>query len=209
MGLVIAPDIFGLRPLFDEMVQRLADQWSMTVCAVDPFPGRTLSDDIEPRFAAVAQLDDDSNLRDLVEAADACGHETAGLMGYCMGGMYCHKASRSDRFARIASFYGMIRLPDAWRGPNHGEPLDYLLAGHADRVLAIIGDVDPYTPPADVEALADTGVIVVRYVDADHAFAHDSSRSTHRADDAADAYARAFDWLHSGLDPAAPIPELP
>ena len=186
MGLVIAPDIFGLRPLFDEMVQRLADQWSMTVCAVDPFPGRTLSDDIEPRFAAVAQLDDDSNLRDLVEAADACGHETAGLMGYCMGGMYCHKASRSDRFARIASFYGMIRLPDAWRGPNHGEPLDYLLAGHADRVLAIIGDVDP-----------------------DHAFAHDSSRSTHRADDAADAYARAFDWLHSGLDPAAPIPELP
>ena len=60
--------------------------------------------------------------------------------GFCMGGMYCFKAARSDRFAKIASFYGMIRLPEAWKGPAQGEPLDHLAAGHPGRVLAIIGE---------------------------------------------------------------------
>ena len=40
MGLVIAPDIFGVRPLFDDMVDRLATDWKMAVCAVEPFPGQ-------------------------------------------------------------------------------------------------------------------------------------------------------------------------
>jgi hypothetical protein len=69
-------------------------------------------------------LDDDDHLRDLVEAADATGCDRVGLIGFCMGGMYCFKAARSDRFDRIASFYGMIRLPEAWKGPGQGEPLD-------------------------------------------------------------------------------------
>jgi hypothetical protein len=140
MGLVITPDIFGLRPLFDDMVSRLASVWSMTVCAVEPFPGLDLGDEVEARFAAVPSLDDDVHLRDLVEAADATGCDTVGLLGFCMGGMYCFKAARSDRFSKIASFYGMIRLPEAWKGPGQGEPLDHLGAGHTERVLAIIGD---------------------------------------------------------------------
>jgi len=109
--------------------------------------------------------------------------------------MYCHKASRSDAFARIVSFYGMIRVPEAWRSPTQGEPLDILASGHADRVLAIIGDLDHYTPAADVAALAATRVRVVRYPDAEHGFAHDASRPSHRADDAADAFDLAEEWL--------------
>ena len=123
MGLVITPDIFGLRPLFDDMVARLSSVWSMTTIAVEPFPGLDLGDDVEPRFAAVPTLDDDAHLRDLELAADATGCERVGLLGFCMGGMYCFKAARSDRFAKIASFYGMIRLPEAWVGPGQGEPL--------------------------------------------------------------------------------------
>jgi dienelactone hydrolase len=197
MGLVIAPDIFGLRPLYDDMVQRLADEWRMTVVAVEPFPGRALGAEVEPRFAEVRSLDDDDHLRDLLEGADACHAEKVGLLGYCMGGMYCHKAARSDRFQRIVSFYGMIRLPEAWRGAGQREPLDYLLRGHASRVLAIIGDLDHYTPPDDVEALAETGAVIVRYPEAEHGFAHDASRPAHRPADAADAYARAHAWLTS------------
>jgi dienelactone hydrolase len=117
MGLVIAPDIFGLRPLFDDMATRLASIWSMTVCAVEPFPGLDLGEDVEPRFAAVPNLDDEVHLRDLSEAAEATECERVGLLGFCMGGMYCFKAARSDRFVKIASFYGMIHLPmDGW-GP--------------------------------------------------------------------------------------------
>ena len=195
VGLVIAPDIFGLRPLYDDMVRRLADEWQMTVCAVEPFPGLDLPPDIEPRFASVGSIDDDVHLRDLHEAAAATGCDTVNLLGYCLGGMYCHKASRSNRFRRIVSFYGMIRVPDAWRSTTQGEPLTYLAAGHADRALAIVGGRDQYTPNADVEALQATGVTVVRYPDAEHGFAHDPLRPAHRADDAADAYRRAKAWL--------------
>ena len=197
MGLVITPDIYGLRPLFDDMVARLSLEWSMTVCAVEPFPGPALGDEVEPRFAAVPTLDDDAHLRDLVEAADATRCDTVGLMGFCMGGMYCFKAARSDRFAKIVAFYGMITLPDAWAGDGHGEPLEILAAGHADRVLAIIGDLDEYTPPQDVEALEATSATVVRYPDAEHGFAHAPERPSHRAADAADAFARARSWLTS------------
>ena len=195
MGLVITPDIFGLRPLFDDMVGRLSSVWSMNVCAVEPFPGLDLGDDVEPRFAAVPNLDDENHLRDLLEAADATECDRVGLIGFCMGGMYCFKAARSDRFAKIASFYGMIRLPEAWKGPAQSEPLDHLAAGHADRVLAIIGERDTYTPPDDVAALEAAGVNVARYPDAEHGFAHAPERPAHRPADAADAFQRAHTWL--------------
>jgi dienelactone hydrolase len=195
VGVVIAPDIFGLRPLYDDMVERFARNWGIPAVAVEPFPGRGLGDDVGERMAAVSAIDDEAHLADLVAAADECGFERAMLIGFCMGGMYCFKAARSERFERIASFYGMIRLPAGWYGPGQVEPLEHLVAGHPERVLAVIGDLDPYTPLDDVVALAATGVHVVRYPEAEHGFAHDSNRPAHRPDDAADAFARAHDWL--------------
>ena len=197
MGLVIAPDIFGLRPLYDDLVGRLASQWSMAVIAVEPFPGRNLPQDVEPRMAAVGELDDDRHLTDLEAAADATGMDYAGVLGFCMGGMYTLKAARSERFARLVAFYGMIRVPENWRSPSQGEPLELLVGGHPERVLAIIGERDVYTPPDDVEALEKAGVTVVRYPDAEHGFAHDVNRPAHRPHDAADAFARAREWLTS------------
>ncbi len=197
-GLVIAPDIFGLRPLYDEMVARLAREWGVAVAAVEPFPGRTLGPEIEPRVAQVPTLDDDAHLRDLEEAAAHLGTPRVGLMGFCMGGMYCFKSVRSARFDRIASFYGMIRVPEAWRAAGQREPLGYLgetEGTNADRVLAILGGRDRYTPPDDVRSLRLTGTTVVLYEEADHAFAHDPARPVHRAEDAADAFTRARDWL--------------
>jgi carboxymethylenebutenolidase len=202
-GLVVAPDIFGLRPLYSDLITRLANEWNMAVCAVEPFPGRDLGPDVEPRFAAVPTLDDERHLADLHAAADVLrtgtpdnpGVDGAGLIGFCMGGMYCHKAAISDVFGRIVSFYGMIHLPEAWQSPTQREPLDCLRGGHADRVLAIIGEHDHYTPADAVEELAATGVSVVRYPEAEHGFAHDAARPAHRPADAADAFRRAHDWL--------------
>lgn len=203
IGLVITPDIFGLRPLFDDLAGRLADEWQMAVCAVEPFPGTDLGPDVEARFAAVPGLDDDAQLADLLAGADALADAAGvadlqvGLLGFCMGGMYCLKAARSDRFARIVAFYGMIRVPESWQSPGQGEPLEHLATGHPERVLAIIGGRDHYTPPADVDALSNAGVTVVEYPEAEHGFAHDASRPSHRAADATDAFARAHDWLTS------------
>jgi carboxymethylenebutenolidase len=117
------------------------------------------------------------------------------MIGFCMGGMYCFKAAAMKRFSRIASFYGMIRLPEAWRGDGQGEPLSLLGDGDAGSVLAIIGNRDTWTPDPDVAALRATGAQVVEYGEAEHGFAHDSSRPAHRVDDAADAFRRAREWL--------------
>ena len=199
-GIVSIPGIFGLRPLYDDMAEHFATDWGTSTIAVEPFPGFDFDDaELEPRFAAVPRLDDTLLIRDLELAADVTGCDRVGLIGFCMGGMYCFKAASSDRFHRIASFYGMIRLPDDWRSDGHAEPLDLLDAGHADRVLAIIGDRDHYTPPDDVAALGAAGVRVVRYPEAEHGFAHAPERPSHRPDDAADAFGLARDWLREAL----------
>ncbi|MGA1034130.1 MAG: dienelactone hydrolase family protein [Ilumatobacteraceae bacterium] len=196
-GLVVAPDIFGLRPLFDDLVARFAAEWGMTTVAVEPFPTESMGPEIEPRFEAVARLDDARVIGDLVAAAVATGCEEVGLIGFCLGGMHCFKAADAGRFDRIASFYGMIRLPEAWNGPGQSEPLPHV-AANPSPLLAVIGDLDPYTPSDAVAELQATGAQVIRYADAEHGFAHDSSRPAHRADDAADAFARSKAWL-SGL----------
>jgi carboxymethylenebutenolidase len=181
--------------LFDDMVERLSREWQMSVIAVEPFPGQTLSEEIADRFAVAAHLDDELHLRDLTEAADYLGTSRVGLMGFCIGGMYCFKAGRSSRFDRIASFYGMIHVPEAWAGPGQGDPINQLRAGHPDRVLALIGTQDPYTPPDHVNELRAVGVSVREYPEAVHAFAHDPARPVHRPDDAADAFSATRNWL--------------
>ncbi len=193
-GLVIAPDIGGLRPLFADMCQRLADARGWAVCAPEPWPGREhLS--IDERLAAVGTLVDDEVLGDIVAAADELGVEPVGMIGFCMGGMYTLKAAATGRFDRVAAFYGMIRLPKDWRSPTQREPLDAVRADGACPVLAIIGTDDPYTPPADVDALEEAGADVIRYAGADHGFVHDPDRPNHRADYASDAWRRVLTWL--------------
>ena len=194
MGLVLIPDIMGLRPLFDEHCARLARENGWRVCAFEMFAGREhLSRD--ERMTAARDNDDDRILGDALEAAAATGCERVGLIGFCMGGMYALKSVKTKRFARVVPFYGMIRVPADWRGPDQGEPLDALAQGDATTVLAIVGTADPFTPPDDIEALQATGATVVRYEGADHAFVHDPERPAHRPADAADAWRRAIDWL--------------
>lgn len=194
-GLVVIPDIMGLRPLFDDLVARLAEENGWVVAAAEPFPGRE-SMSLEERFGAIPGLRDKEFLGDLVAAADRTGAERVVLLGFCMGGMYAFKAAATGRFAAVASFYGMIRVPEGWKGPDLAEPLDELRRPGTAPVLAILGGRDPYTPAPDVEALGQMeGVECVVYPEADHGFVHDPSRPSHRAADAADAWSRVLAHL--------------
>lgn len=193
-GLVLIPDIGGLRPLFDEHAQRLADDHGWAVVAVEPWPGREhLS--LEERLASVATIDDAALLADLAAAADALGVDPVGVTGFCMGGMFTLKAAGTGRFHRAVAFYGMLRVPEHWQGDGTIEPLDAVAAPTACPAMAIVGTVDQWTPPDDVAAAEAAGVTVVRYDGADHGFVHDPTRPAHRAADAADAWSRAVAFL--------------
>ena len=193
-GLVLIPDLMGLRPLFDDHVARLAAEQGWTVCAPQVFAGR---EDLaaEERMAAVCELVDEQVMADILAAADATECETVVVAGFCMGGMYTIKAAATGRFQRAAAFYGMIRLPEHWKGPGQGEPLELLAEGDPCPLLAIIGAEDPFTPADDVAALEATGAVIVSYEGADHGFVHDPVRPAHRAADAADAWARVVEFL--------------
>ncbi len=196
LGLVIAPDIFGLRPLFEDMCVRLSNENGWAVCAVEPFPGRELGD-VDERFAAVRNLDDVRVLGDLVAAGTETGCTNVALMGFCMGGMYALKAAGLAHFRRVVAFYGMIRIPEMWKSVGVSEPLDKLSNPLASPTLAIIGEKDPYTPAEDIAALEQTRATVIRYPDAEHGFVHDPDRPSHRAEDAADAWQKAIAFLTS------------
>lgn len=198
-GLVVVPDIGGLRPLFDDHVARLSAENGWAVIAVEPFPGRTFPEgDMEARFQVMPEMDDGRLLGDLVDAAQLLATERVGCIGFCMGGMYALKAAGTGAFDRICAFYGMITVPEHWRGPGQGEPLEHLRHTPANtKVMAVIGGEDTFTPEADVAALRAAGVDIAFYPDAVHGFVHDPSRPAHRPDDAADAWERAKQFLTS------------
>ena len=215
-GLVVIPDIWGLRPLFEDMCTELSLRTGWSVISFEPFPGQTLAgadspDGFAERSAALGALADTDLLADAVAAADAVvaveesvartggdGPPSVGLIGFCMGGMYAYKAAATGRFDRIVGFYGMIHVPDGWAGAGQAQPLDAVRNRGRTEVMGICGTIDPYTPPDAIDELEAAGATVVRYDGADHGFVHDPARPTHRAEDAADAWDRALGFLREG-----------
>jgi len=203
-GVVLHPDVGGLRPLFEDMARRIATH-GIAVCAVEPFASIPASErsTIEQRFARVADLDDRQQLEMLSDAADLLvvedGVSRVCVLGFCMGGHYAFKAAASDRFDAAVAFYGMLRTPDDWHGPGHTiEPLT--VAAHMCPTLAIFGSIDKWTPSADIDALrsawqgrSDCEIVMIE--GADHGFVHDPERDVHRAEDAAACWAKAIDWM--------------
>jgi carboxymethylenebutenolidase len=203
-GVVLHPDLGGLRPLFSDMARRLATH-GFAVCSFEQFATRPESElgSIESRIWQVKELDDAQQLEIFSSAADLLVIEDnvtrVSALGFCMGGHYVFKAAASDRFDAAVAFYGMLRTPDDWRGPGHTiEPLD--VAAHMCPTLAIFGSIDQWTPAADIDALraawqgrSDCEIVMVE--GADHAFVHDPERDVHRAEDAAACWARAIDWM--------------
>lgn len=207
-GVVLHPDIMGVRPLFEDLCRRLATHGVAVVCP-EPF-ARAPEDvraarDPQVRMAHVPRLVDELQLGDLEVAADHLViHDDVAriaVMGFCLGGMYALKAAAGGRFDRAVVFYGMIRVPEAWRGPALREPLE--TAGEVCSTLAIFGGDDPFTPPADIEALREAWAgrpdcEIVVYPEAEHGFVHAPERPAHRPDDAADAWRRVLAFLEAG-----------
>jgi carboxymethylenebutenolidase len=204
-GIVVHPDIMGIRPLFDDLCRRLATH-GFAACSPEPFARAPedvqTAETPDARMAYVSELDDRLQLGDLSTAAEYLSeHESIDdvfVLGFCMGGMQALKAAATGVFARAVAFYGMIRLPDQWRGPKLREPL--ATAKDVCSTLAIFGGMDHLTPESDINALRrawnsrpDCEVVV--YPEADHGFVHAPVRPVHRPDDADDAWRRTLAFL--------------
>jgi carboxymethylenebutenolidase len=203
-GVVIHPDVGGLRPLFEDMARRLATH-GLTVCAFEPFATRPESEreSVEQRLAHVKDLEDAQQLEIFSSAADLLVIEDnisrVSVLGFCMGGHYTFKAAASDRFDAAVAFYGMLRTPADWQGPGHTiEPL--AVADRMCPTLAVFGSIDQWTPADDIDALrtawrnrSDCEIVMVE--GGDHGFVHDPERDVHRAEDAAACWAKAIAWV--------------
>lgn len=200
-GLVIAPDIAGLRPLFDDLCARLAADHGWAVCAVEPYPHEVAAGIApDPAKRLGDRIDVERMVGDLVVASgvlrERTGVDRVAVVGFCQGGMNTFRAAGTGRFDRAAAFYGMVRPPEQWSSPG-ADPLDALARPECCPVLAIFGGADQWTPPADIEAARAAGAHVTArvYEHADHGFVHDPSRPTHRADDAGDAWRWVVEFL--------------
>jgi carboxymethylenebutenolidase len=205
LGVVVHPDLMGVRPLFDDLCRRLATHGVAVACP-EPFSRASRevreAEDPSVRMGLIPSLDDGVQLGDLVAAADFLTERDAvgevSVIGFCMGGLQTLKAAATGRFVRAVAFYGMIRLPDAWNGPTFADGLTR--AAEVCPTLAVFGAVDPFTPSDDIEALRtawrdrpDCEIVV--YPGAEHGFVHAPERPAHRPDDAADAWGRTLAWL--------------
>lgn len=198
-GLVLWPDVMGLRPLFAGHAQRLADDHGWSVCCVELFPGEQRFT-TQQRFGRVPSLRDIDKMADAVAAADACGVDPVGVMGFCMGGMYAMKSLATGRFDRAVAFYGMVRIPEMWKAPEGAETVNHdAIDSVADRgdseLMCIFGLQDPWCPIAEIDEVEAAGATVIRYPDAEHGWAQDPNRADYRPDDATDAWARAEAFL--------------
>src|SRR6478609_9667378 len=92
-GLVLHPDVGGLRPLFEDMARRLATH-GLAVCVMEPFAGQqeSVRSSVEARLAHVKDLDDTQQLDMLEAAANLLVVEDdvtrVSVLGFCMGGHY-------------------------------------------------------------------------------------------------------------------------
>ena len=182
------PDIMGLRALFDEHAQRLADDNGWAVAAVEPWPGRE-DMPLEERLGAVATIDDRALLADLVAAADLL-ERGAGRRDRVLHGRDVHVQGGGHRAVPpgrrlLRDAHGARALEGRRHASSRSTPSPPRARAPRWRSSA---RVDQWTPPADVEAAEAAGVTVVRYEGADHGFVHDDTRPAHRADDAADAW---------------------
>jgi len=133
-GVLIWPDIFGLRPAFRQMGKRLAES-GYSVLVVNPFyrtkKAPTAANGAATPIAEVrplaAALSETTNMTDakafiawLDQQASVSKTRKIGTQGYCMSGPFAFRtaAAVSDRVGAVASFHGGGLVTTAPNSPH-------------------------------------------------------------------------------------------
>ncbi len=133
-GVLIWPDIFGLRPSFRQMGKRLAES-GYSVLVVNPFYRTKKAPTAEAGSATPIQqvmplaqtLNESTHMTDakafvawLDKQASVAKNRKMGTQGYCMGGPIAFRTSAavSDRIGAVASFHGGGLVRDTPNSPH-------------------------------------------------------------------------------------------
>jgi carboxymethylenebutenolidase len=165
-GVLIWPDIFGLRPAFRQMGKRLAES-GYAVLVVNPFyrmkkaptsPAGAATPIAEVRPLAAA-LNEQTHMTDakafvgwLDEQSAVAKNRKVGTQGYCMGGPMAFRtaAAMPDRVGAVATFHGGgLVTADA------NSPHLQAAKSHAQFLIAIAANDDARSPK-DKDTLKET-----------------------------------------------------
>ena len=164
-GVLLWPDIFGLRPAMRDMGKRLAES-GYSVLVVNPFyrqmkaptaskAGATPIQEVMPLMQALTPQTHMTDAKAFVAWLDqqpsVAKNRKMGTQGYCMGGpMAFRTAAASDRVGAIASFHGggLVAM---------GEDSPHLMAAKTKASLLIaIASNDDKQRPMEKDVLKET-----------------------------------------------------
>jgi carboxymethylenebutenolidase len=165
-GVLVWPDIFGLRPAFRQMGKRLAES-GYSVLVVNPFYRVKKAPTAEAGAATpIAQVTPLARgLNETIHMADAkafiawldgqasvARNRKIGTQGYCMGGPIAFRTAASvpDRVGAVASFHGGGLVTDAPNSPH------LQAAKSKAQFLIAIAASDDSRSPNDKTALKET-----------------------------------------------------
>ena len=165
-GVLIWPDIFGLRPAFRQMGKRLAES-GYSVLVVNPFyrtkKAPTAANGAATPIAEVrplaAALSETTNMTDakafiawLDQQASVSKTRKIGTQGYCMSGPFAFRtaAAVSDRVGAVASFHGGGLVSTASNSPH------LQAAATKAQFLVAIAANDDQRSPTEKTTLKDT-----------------------------------------------------
>ena len=133
-GVLMWPDIFGLRPAFRQMGKRLAES-GYSVLVVNPFyrvkkaptasaGGATPIQELMPLARALTETTQMTDAKAFVAWLDGqpsvAKNRKIGTQGYCMGGPIAFRTAAAvpDRVGAVASFHGGGLVTDAPNSPH-------------------------------------------------------------------------------------------
>jgi carboxymethylenebutenolidase len=165
-GVLVWPDIFGLRPAFRSMGKRLAES-GYSVLVVNPFyrtkhaptaenGGATPIATVLPLARTLSETTHMTDAKAFIgwldQQASVAKNRKMGTQGYCMGGPMAFRTAAAvpDRIGAVGSFHGGGLVTDMPNSPH-------LQASKSKaQFLIAIAESDDKTAPNDKTALKDT-----------------------------------------------------
>src|SRR5215468_863754 len=165
-GVLVWPDIFGLRPAFRQMSKRLAES-GYSVLVVNPFYRVKKAPTAENGSATSIQqllplaqaLNETTQMTDakafigwLDRQSSVAKNRKMGTQGYCMGGPIAFRtaAAMPDRVGAVASFHGANLVSDGPDSPH------LMVAKTKAQLLVAIAANDDMSKPNDKTVMKDT-----------------------------------------------------